>query len=173
MLVGATACALQVTASLHRDPPAEANTHPVTRDREAGQAALGTGSKNGVGTFGCAVEEIRAASRGEGGAAAQAASGSELRRQRGEAGRRHGVGGGAAGGVARHGAFGVGRSGGEGMRTSRCPLRHVHRTTAVAPRHPFPPPRHHPLRLPLLLRQLLSEHVVRSTIRFQFVKTHL
>jgi hypothetical protein len=44
-LVGATACALQVTASLHCDPPAEANTHPVTRDRETAQVALGTGSK--------------------------------------------------------------------------------------------------------------------------------
>jgi len=100
MLVGATACALQVTASLHRDPPAEANTHSVTREAaHDSQAALGNGKQNGGGTFGCAVEEeIRAASRGESGAAAQAARGSELRWQRGEAGRRHGGGQGAAGG---------------------------------------------------------------------------
>jgi hypothetical protein len=35
------------------------------------------------------------------------------------------------------GGFGVERSGGEGMRSSRCPSRHVHRTTADPSSIPF------------------------------------
>lgn len=66
--------------------------YPGSGDSPGGS---GDGKQNGGGTFGCTMEEeMRAASGGECGAAAQADRGGELRRQRGEAGRRHGVGGG-------------------------------------------------------------------------------
>ena len=142
MLVGATACALQVTASRHRDPPAAAAAAARTRRAlsvtwDAARIAYSRHAieKAGVGTFRRAVEEgARAGGGGEPGAtAAEAARRGELRGQRGEAGRRHGVGvgGGGVGGAARRGGFGVARSGGEGMPSRRCPSRHVHRRPVI------------------------------------------
>ena len=154
MLVGATACALQVTASRHRDPPAAAAAAARTRRAlsvtwDAARIAYSRHAieKAGVGTFRRAVEEgMRAGGGGEPGAAAaeaEAARGGELRGQRGEASRRHGVG---WGGLVARLAAGVLAWGGVVERGCRAADARRATSTAAPSSVSLPGPRHHSIR---------------------------